>query len=137
MSHTYAELIAEFPLRPIRSAHQADRASDLAFRLAARPRLNRDEQDYLDVLASLITAYEDQHHPLPVMDSPRDLLRFLIDEHALTLSALADATGIGISTLSEILKGKRKLGVTHISKLSAYFHVGADAFIDRRAARAG
>jgi HTH-type transcriptional regulator/antitoxin HigA len=136
-SRTYAELIEEFPLRPIKNDRQADRASELAFQLSVRPKLTRDEQDYLDVLDVLIETYEDEHHPIPVLDSPRELLQFLIDEHKLTLTALAQKTGIRISTLSEILSGKRKFGVAHIEKLCAHFRLGADAFIDRRSARAG
>lgn len=128
---TYAELIAQFPLRPIRSERQLDRAGNLAFRLAARDRLTRDEGDYLDVLTHLIEAYEEEHHAVGHASSPRELLRFLIDENGLTLSRLASETGIKVSTLSEILHGKRDLNVQHIARLAARFHVEPGLFIER------
>src|SRR5262245_25877591 len=116
---SYAELIAEFPLRPFRTERQLDQAGRLAFRLASRERLTRGEQDYLDVLTHLIEVYEDEHHPIEPAASPRELLQFLIDESGLTLSRLAAETGIKVSTLSEILHGKRELNVQHIARLAA------------------
>lgn len=128
---TYAELIAAFPLRPIRSERQLDRAGRLAFRLAARERLTRSERDYLDVLTHLIEAYEEEHHSVEHAASPRELLQFLIDENGLTLSGLANETGIKVSTLSEILHGKRDLNVQHIARLAARFHVDPGLFFER------
>lgn len=127
----YAELIDNFPLRPLRSERQLDRASRLAFELAARKRLSRDEQDYLDVLTHLIEVYEGEHHAIEPVASPREILRFLIDENGLTLSRLAAETGIKVSTLSEILHGKRELNVQHIARLSARFRVEPGLFVER------
>jgi HTH-type transcriptional regulator / antitoxin HigA len=127
----YSELINRFSLRPIRSERQLDRAGRLAFELAARKRLNRDEQDYLDVLTQLIEVYEDEHHTIEADASPREILRFLIDENGLTLSRLATETGIKVSTLSEILHGKRELNVQHIARLSARFRVEPGLFVER------
>lgn len=132
----YDELIAEFPLRPLRSEKQLDRASELAFRLAARPKRSRDEQDYLDVLSDLIRVYEAEHHSIEPTGDAREMLQFLIDENALTLSALAAETGIQVSTLSEILHGKRALNVQQIVRLCARFHVQPGLFIARPAALA-
>ena len=128
---SYSELIAAFPLRPIRSERQLDRAGRLAFRLASQERLGRDEQDYLDVLTQLIEVYEDEHHAIEHAASPRELLRFLIEENGLTLSRLAAETGIHVSTLSEILHGKRELNVQHIARLAARFRVDPGLFIER------
>jgi HTH-type transcriptional regulator / antitoxin HigA len=127
----YSELIAEFPLRPIRSERQLDLAGRLAFRLASRARLSRGEQNYLDVLTHLIEIYEEEHHGIEADVSPRELLRFLIDENGLTLSRLATETGIKVSTLSEILHGKRELNVQHIALLAARFRVNPGLFIER------
>src|SRR5690606_33397204 len=109
---TYDELVAEFPLRPIRNERQLKLACDLAGRLATRSRLSRDAQDYLEILSQIIEAYEDQHHAInDDTVSPRDMLAFLIENHGLTLSRLAEETGIKVSTLSNILHGKRKLNL--------------------------
>jgi HTH-type transcriptional regulator / antitoxin HigA len=126
---TYAELIAEFPLRPIRTDRQLDRASRLAFRLAAGPRLSREAADYLEVLSQLIETYEAEHHPIESEATPRELLQFLIDESGQTLSQVAAETGIQVSTLSEILHGKREMNVEHIRRLAARFCVEPGLFI--------
>ncbi|MBL8852009.1 MAG: helix-turn-helix domain-containing protein [Planctomycetaceae bacterium] len=128
---SYSELIVEFPLRPIRTERQLDQAARLAFQLASRERLTRGEQDYLDVLTHLIELYESQHHPIDHPAPPRALLQFLIDENGLTLSRLATETGIKVSTLSEILHGKRELNVQHIARLAARFRVEPGLFIER------
>jgi HTH-type transcriptional regulator/antitoxin HigA len=59
-----------------------------------------------------------------------DLLRYLIEEHDLTLSELAVATGIKVSTLSEILAGKRRLNLQHVTKLARHFLVSPSLFIE-------
>lgn len=121
MSRTYADLIAEFPLRPLRSVRQAERAGRIAFQLASRGRLTRNEQDYLDVLTALIEQFEAERYPMPVRHSPRELLQFLRQENGLNLSQLAAETGIQVSTLSEILHGRREFTLAHVRKLSARF----------------
>ena len=133
MSKKYARLIAELPLRSIRSDRVADRAGRLAFQLATQAKLARDEQDYLDVLTALIEAYEEEHHPIPDVDSPREILRFLLEENGLTRTQLSAETGIAISTLSELLSGRRDFNVQHIAKLSHRFSVDPGLWISSMA----
>jgi HTH-type transcriptional regulator / antitoxin HigA len=125
----YYELIDEFPLRPIRSERQLDEATELAFRLARQKRLNRDESDYLDVLSRLIGDYEEKHQAIDECTDGLASLRFLIEENGLTLTSLAAATGIRVSTLSEILNGRRDLNLTHIRRLAAHFRVAPGLFV--------
>lgn len=125
----YSELIREFPLRPIRSDRQLDRAGRMAFQLAVRKSLTRDERDYLDVLSDLIEKYEDEHHPIRATMTGREALAFLIEENGLTLSKLAAQTGIKVSTISEILAGKRELSLRHVERLCAHFRVDPGLFV--------
>lgn len=127
---SYGDLITEFPLRPIRTDSQLERAGQIAFRLATQGSLSRDEQDYLDVLSDLVEKYEDEHHPLPENISGVEALQFLIEENGLTVAKLSAKTGIRASTLSEILNGKRSLGLRHIQKLCAYFRAAPSLFLD-------
>ena len=125
----YQELVQEFPLRPLRSDRQLDRAGRIVFRLAAQKSLSRGEQDYLEVLSDLIEKYEDEHHGIDTTLSGRDALKYLIEENDLTLSRLAAETQIKVSTLSEILGGKRELSLNHVRKLCAYFRVDPGLFV--------
>ncbi len=59
-----------------------------------------------------------------------DMLRYLLETHNVTQSTLASATGLAVSTISEILAGKRKLGLKHITELARFFGVKQAVFLD-------
>lgn len=125
----YLELIRAFALRPIRSEAELDAAIVVIDSLLDRKRLAEVELDYLDVLGSLVEAYEDETIPMgPVSDG--DMIRSFLDSHRLTQSQVAAGTGIAESTVSAVLAGKRKLNRNHIGKLAKYFHVSTAAFAD-------
>jgi transcriptional regulator with XRE-family HTH domain len=51
------------------------------------------------------------------------MLRHLIESRGVSQTHVARATGIGNSTLSEILKGKRKIARKYLGGLAKYFKV--------------
>ncbi len=123
----YLELIARFPLRPIERDGELDKAIAVVDSLLAKPRLSKDEDDYLDVLGDLIRKYEKSAHPIePASDA--EMHKHLMESRDLSQTGLHKATGIAISTISAILSGKRRLSRQHIAAISAFFHVSADAF---------
>jgi len=122
MSNGYLSLVRNLPLRPIRAEAELDRAIEMVDALSDRAELSEDEQDYLLVLSSLIEKYEDDHYPVPEA-SGIPMLRSLIEFKGETQARVAAQTGIAESTLSEILAGKRKLAVKHITPLARYFKV--------------
>jgi HTH-type transcriptional regulator/antitoxin HigA len=125
----YVKLVRLFPLRPIRSERELDRASEVIDALLVRATpLAPLERDYLEVLGDLVERYEDAHHPMPEA-SGADVLRHLMEARGVTQSEVAAATGIVNSTISAVLSGKRRLSVGHIEKLAAFFHVGPGAFL--------
>ena len=126
----YFELVGQFPLRPICSDKELDRASHMIDSLLDKKKLSRAEQDYLVVLSDIVERYEDEHHPIddkPVGDA--DMLRFLIESNEVTQSEVAKHAEIAESTISEILSGKRSLNRSHIDKLAHYFHVDPGVFM--------
>jgi HTH-type transcriptional regulator/antitoxin HigA len=127
-SDRYLELVQQFPLRPIRSEAELDRAIATIDALLDQDRRNSDEEDYLDVLSDLVEKYEDEHEPMPSV-SGAELLRFLIESQETTQAKVATATGIAESTISEILAGKRELNRKHIEALSRHFHVNPGVFL--------
>lgn len=102
----YLKLVREFPLRPIRSEPDLDRAIAFLDRLTDREDLGAGERDYQLVLATLIAHYEDRHEPEAAV-SPAAMLRHLIDARGTTQAKLAADLGLSESTVSEILAGKR------------------------------
>ncbi len=124
----YLKLVKHFPLRTILSESELDQAIAVINSLIDRDLLPAEE-DYLDVLSDLVERYEDKHHPIP--DVPgHEMLAYLIEQKQVTQSDVASATGIAVSTLSEILKGKRTMNRAHIQKLSQYFHLEPSVFFD-------
>jgi HTH-type transcriptional regulator/antitoxin HigA len=80
----------------------------------------------LDTLGTLIHAYEEQHLKEDEMSGP-EMLRFLIAEHGLSQSDLAELGSR--CAVSDILRGKRELNAKQIRALASRFHVAPAVFI--------
>jgi HTH-type transcriptional regulator/antitoxin HigA len=124
----YLDLVRGFPLRPLRSDKDLDRAIAVIDALLDRDGLTRPEKDYLDVLSDLVERYEDKFHPIADVDDA-EMLRFLIDQKGVKQVEVARATGIAESTISEILTGKLQLTRAQINKLARFFHVSPTVFL--------
>ncbi len=123
----YLELVRRFPLRPILTEEDLDAATVVIHSLIDQESLSGPEQDYLDVLSDLVEAYETIHYPIgPSTDA--DMLKFLLETKDISQADVAKGTGIAVSTVSEVLSGKRKLNRRQIGKLASYFHVGPAVF---------
>jgi HTH-type transcriptional regulator/antitoxin HigA len=128
---TYLALVRRFPLRPIRSEAELDAATEIIDGLSVHDDLDAGEADYLDVLSDLVERYEDVAHPVGDV-SEREMLAFLIEQKGAKQVEVARATGIAESTLSELLRGKRQLTRSQISKLARYFHVVPGVFMPNK-----
>lgn len=123
----YLDLVRQFPLRPIRSDLELDEAVKVIDSLLSRRSLIPDEEDYLDVLGDLVKRYESNTHPMaPVSDS--EMLSHLIEAKGVSQTEISETTGIAVSTICEILAGKRSLNRSHIGKLARYFKVSPEVF---------
>ncbi len=80
----------------------------------------------MEILGTLIEAYESQHLPEAASD-PVGVLKFLMDEHGLKQGDLSEIGSQGV--VSEILKGKRELNVRQIKALSRRFNVSPAVFL--------
>ncbi len=128
-SATYLELALTFPILPLRSEPELDEAIRVLDRLLSRPKpLDEQEQGYLESLSHEIDRYEAANVPMPEV-SGTAMLHHLIEVHDLTLSKVAAATGIAVSTLSSVLSGKRKLNWNHVKKLVPFFGVAPGVFL--------
>lgn len=128
---TYDQLLAMHPLRPIHNDTELEHATEMIDLLAGHD-LNVDQADYLDVLSTLVEAYENVHNPL---DDPAfsglDVLRVLLDEHGMGAADLARLLGVHRSMGSKLLKGERALTARHLQTLSERFKVSAALFLGR------
>jgi HTH-type transcriptional regulator/antitoxin HigA len=123
----YITLVKRFPLVPIRDERHLDRAQEVIERLLAR-RLSRAEEEYLDVLSSLVESYEQTHHPIPDVP-PHNLLAYLLESNGMSQAELAAATGIAKATVSDLVSGKRKPTADHVVLLGRHFAISPTAFL--------
>lgn len=90
-------------------------------------RHHKDENatSLLNLIASNIEAYENQHYSVKKISSV-EMLKFLMDEHGL---GQGDLPEIGSQSLvSRILNGERQLTLDHIRNLSKRFGVSPAVF---------
>lgn len=124
---TYFDLVQRFPLRPLRSERDLIQATKVIDELIDREDLDPDEDDYLDVLSDLVAKFEDKHHSIP-RASDAEVLSFLIEQRGVNQRTVALATEIPVSTICEIMAGKRQVSRPNIGKLARYFHVSPAVF---------
>jgi HTH-type transcriptional regulator / antitoxin HigA len=122
----YVELLRSFPPRPISDEVEFAATQSVVDALLDRPELTADEQDYLNVLGTLIAEYEQTLEPLPDI-SGVELLEVLIAEQNLRQKDLVPIFKTE-SIVSDVLHGRRKLTVEHIQKLADFFHVSPAVF---------
>ena len=120
-------LVSEFPLRPLRSDDDLCCAVKMIDSLLVRGALDPGEQDYLDILTDIVERYETVEHPMPAV-SDAAMLRHLIEARGVSQSQLSSDFKISMSTISEVLNGKRRLNRRHITALSKYFGVSSAVF---------
>lgn len=125
---SYLKLVHAFPLRPIRTEAENDRAVGVIASLGVRGPLDPAERDYLDVLVDLVRKFEAEHYPAGPVGGPA-MVRHLIDAQGLTQAKVAAGTGIAESALSEMLAGKRGMAARHVKALARFFGVAADTIL--------
>jgi HTH-type transcriptional regulator / antitoxin HigA len=128
ISSKYLELIRSFPLRPIRSEAELDRAETMLHQLLDASSLSAPEQDYLEILGNLIEEYETKAYPMEPLP-PHQMLAQSIESRGVTQTEVSRATGIPVSTISELIAQKREFNRAHIEQLCAYFGLDPKAFV--------
>ena len=132
-ANRYFELVETFPPRPIRSERDMSRTQKVVNDLLDCEELDKDERDYLEVLGTLIEAYEEDHEPMPDV-SDMEMLAHLIEARGVTQRVVAEGARLPESTISDLLAGRREFNRGHIEKLAAYFKVSPAVFFNRREA---
>src|SRR3954447_11058036 len=113
-------------VRPIRTTRDYEAALKEVERLwgakAGTPRGDR-----LDVLATLIDAYEAEHYPMDPPD-PVEAIKFRMEQQALTRRDLEDIIGTR-TRVAEVLNRKRSLSIAMIRRLHQRLGISAEVLI--------
>jgi HTH-type transcriptional regulator/antitoxin HigA len=113
-------------LRPIRSEADYEAAVAEIERLWGA-KAGTPEGDRLDVLATLVDAYEAEHDPIDPPD-PIEAIRFRMEQQGLTRKDLERILGSRIR-VSEILNRKRGLSIAMIRRLHETLGIPAEVLI--------
>jgi antitoxin component HigA of HigAB toxin-antitoxin module len=136
----FRQLVQDIPPRPIEDkslhAHFAKLVEKLSLILVrarkaeAKDRLTRQAivglAQYVKLIAEVVEHYEKEQYP--ATDDPIGTLKFLMEQHGLSQTDLAEEFG-GQPVVSAVLAGRRPLNKNHILKLAARFHVSPAAFL--------
>lgn len=86
-----------------------------------------EEGDVLDILVTLVEAYEERHFPIQ-LPNPIDAIYFRMEQLGYSNKDLEPILG-GRGRVSEILNRKRKLTLAMIRRLHSILHIPYDSLI--------
>lgn len=112
-------------IRPIRSdADHAAALADIDKLWGAAP--DSDDGARLEVLLTLVEAYEGVHHPIPASD-PVSAILFMMEQRGLRTEDLEPMIGRG--KVADVLNRQRPLTLPMIRRLSAALHIPTDILV--------
>ena len=88
--------------------------------------------DRLEVLVTLVEAYEEKYFPIPEPEDPVQVLEYYMDSRGLSRSDLIDYLG-SKERVSEVLNRKRGLSLQMIQRLHTGLGIPADLLVGKQA----
>ncbi len=113
-------------LKPIRSKADYEAAMAEIERLWGA-RSGTPEGDRLDILATLVDAYENEHYPMDPPD-PIEAIKFRMEQRGLTRKDLADILG-SRTRVAEVLNRRRGLSINMIRRLHEKLGISVEVLI--------
>jgi HTH-type transcriptional regulator/antitoxin HigA len=113
-------------IKPIRGEADYERALRRVEELWDSPE-GSAESDELDILATLIEAYEQEHYPIELPD-PIEAIKFRLEQKGKDSSALIGVIGQR-TRVYEVMQGKRPLSLNMIRNLHEKFEIPAEVLI--------
>jgi HTH-type transcriptional regulator/antitoxin HigA len=113
-------------IKPIRSEADYEEALAEVERLWGA-RSGTPEGDRLDILATLIDAYEAEHHPIDPPD-PIEAIKFRMEQQGLTRKDLEGILGTR-TRVAEVLNRRRGLSIAMIRRLHEKLGISAEVLI--------
>lgn len=91
------------------------------------PAADTPEGELLDVLGTLVQAYEAKHYPIDPPD-PIEAIKFRMDQSGMTVKDLVPYIG-SLNRVYEVLSYKRSLSLNMIRRLCDGLHIPAEVLI--------
>lgn len=121
-------------IKPIRNDDDYKAAlKEVAALMEGDPEIDTPDGDRLDVLVTLVQAYEARHHPMQAPD-PVEAIKFRMDQQGLKPKDLEPMIGRS-NRVYEILNRKRPLTLAMVWKLHTGLGIAAESLIRQPEAR--
>lgn len=118
-------------IRPIRTEGDYEEAlREISDLMEQEPEPGSDAFDRLDVLVTLVEAYENDEYDLDEPVDPVDVIAFHLDRLGWSQADLAERADLHRSHLSAVLNGNRSLSLTQIKKIALAFDIPPGRLID-------
>ncbi len=118
--------VSAMEIKPIKSESDYSKALEAVEKLMGAE-INSPAGDKLDVLVTLIEAYEEKHHPILPPD-PVEAIVHQMESQGLSRNDLIPFLG-SRARVSEILNKKRSLSITMIRKLQKGLGISAEILV--------
>ena len=116
-------------IKPIRSETDYEAAlKEIETLVTSQP--GTPEGDRMDVLVTLVQAYEASHYPIPEPNDPVGVLEYYMESRGLSRADLLPYLG-SKERVSEILNRKRGLSLQMIRRLHAGLGIPADLLVGK------
>ena len=129
MPKNYAGLCQILTPRPIHDKVDLENVTEITDVMAGH-KLTADQEDYFDLLCRLIEDYEKEHAQLALPKiSGVEALKHILGEHDMSAADLARLLDVHRTHGAMILRGERKLTISHARTLARHFKVSVDLFL--------
>ena|SRR5712692_372743 len=126
-SKIYGRLLAKVLPVTIETEEENERMAAYVDKLLEKEALSPEEEKLLDLMSTLIEAYEEKHYPIPDAP-PHAVLQMLMEDRELRQTDLLEIFGHR-SVVSEALSGKRAITKEQAKLLSQFFGVPRELFV--------
>ena len=123
--------IQEFPPRPVNSEEDLAATQVVIERLLDKPELTPEEEEYLDVLGTLVYQYENQQEDIITDIYGVELLKVFIAERNLKQKDLVSVFKTE-SIVSDVLNQTCPLTTGHIQELAEFFNCPVAVFLPNK-----
>ena len=118
-------------IEPIRTDEDYQRTlGEIAELMEREPESGTEEFDRLDVLVTLVEAYEDEAYSLDEPVDPVEVIEFHLNRLGWSQADLARNASVHRSHLSAVLNRKRPLSLTQIKKISLALDIPPGRLVD-------
>lgn len=115
-------------IRPIHTKADYKAALEVVSALVdTDPKRGTPEGDCLEILGTLLEAYEAQHYPIELPD-PIEAIKFRMDQQGMSAKDLQPMIG-GLNRVYEVLNRKRPLSLAMVRRLNSGLGISAECLI--------